>query len=250
MAQLIVPKDTGLTTQSVATRARLVKTAEQLFSERGIARVSLQHINLAAGQKNKNATHYHFGDKRGLLCAILDKHQPTIIRRRDQLLDELEAKGDGSVGGVVRALLYPMAEKLFDADGGREFIRIAAELSSSYAAVLNGVETDLLDLGSLERLTSARRRLLRHLPEPVAQQRVRLAVSLILNGLADQSRVLDAGEKGPFADTELLIRNLEDCLVALCNAPVSAASKAALDRTLGSHKSIFAPTQRSRRSRK
>ncbi|MGQ0620128.1 MAG: TetR family transcriptional regulator [Panacagrimonas sp.] len=234
MAQLIVPKDFALTSQSAATRARLIKTAEQLFSERGIERVSLQCINLAAGQKNKNATHYHFGDKRGLLIAILDKHQPAIILRRDQLLDELDARGDDSVAGVVRAMLYPMAEKLFDADGGREYIRIAAELSSSYAAVLNGLQVDLLDLGSVERLASARRRLTQQLPEPVAQQRIRFVVSLILNGLADQSRALDAGEKGPAADTELLIRNLEDGLIALCNAPVSKASTEALLKTLAS----------------
>lgn len=245
MAQLIVPKDSALTAQSTATRARLIKTAEQLFSERGIERVSLQCINVAAGQKNKNATHYHFGDKRGLLVAILDKHQPAIILRRDQLLDELEAKGDESVAGVIRALLYPMAEKLFDGNGGREYIRIAAELSSSYAAVLNGLQVDLLDLGSIERLASARRRLTQNLPEPVAHQRVRLVVSLILNGLADQSRALDAGEKGPAADTELLIRNLEDCLVALCNAPVSKASEEALLRTASSR---GAGTTRARRS--
>ncbi|MGQ0698408.1 MAG: TetR family transcriptional regulator [Panacagrimonas sp.] len=237
MAQLIVPKDSALTSQSAATRSRLIKTAEQLFSERGIERVSLQQINTAAGQKNKNAANYHFGDKRGLLVAILDKHQPAVIRRRDQLLDEMDAKGDGSVTSLVRALLYPMAEKLFDGDGGREYIRIAAELSASYAAVLNGLQVDLLDLGAFERVTAARRRLTQHLPEPVAQQRVRFAVSLILNGLADQSRALDAGDKGPAADTELLIRNLEDCLVALSNAPVSAASEEALLRSTGKRKS-------------
>ena len=230
MNELFSGKSTTLTPQSAATRARLIRTAEQLFSEQGIERVTLQLINVAAGQKNKNATNYHFGDKRGLLVAILDKHTPGVVRRRDQLLEEAMAGDEPSVQGVVRALLYPMAEKLFDGDGGREFVRIAAELSSSYAAVLNGVRQDLLNLGSLDRLNAARSRLLRHLPEAVAQQRVRLGVSLILNGLADQSRVLDAGDKGPAADTELLIRNLEDCLVALYQAPVSAEVTAALNK--------------------
>lgn len=232
MKELLSGKAVALTPQSAATRARLIRTAEQLFSEQGIERVSLQHINIAAGQKNKNATHYHFGDKRGLLLAILDKHTAGVVRRRDQLLEEAMAGGEPSMQGVVRALLYPMAEKLFDGDGGREFVRIAAELSSSYAAALNGVPVDLLNIGSLDRLIAARSHLLRHLPEPVAQQRVRLGVSLILNGLADQSRVLDAGEKGPAADTELLIRNLEDCLIALFETPMSTGASAALDKLL------------------
>lgn len=230
MKDLLSAKAAALTPQSAATRARLIRTAEQLFSEQGIERVSLQHINAAAGQKNKNATHYHFGDKRGLLLAILDRHTPGVVRRRDQLLEEPNVGGVPTMQGVVRALLYPMAEKLFDGDGGREFVRIAAELSSSYAAVLNGLRPDLLNLGSLDRLMAARSRLLRHLPEPIAQQRVRIGVSLILNGLADQSRVLDAGEKGPVADTELLIRNLEDCLIALFETPVSAGVSAALGK--------------------
>ena len=251
MNQLFSGKALALTPQSAATRARLIRTAEQLFSEQGIERVTLQHINLAAGQKNKNATNYHFGDKRGLLMAILDKHTPGVVRRREQLLEQAMASGEPSLHGVVRALLYPMAEKLFDGDGGREFVRIAAELSSSYAAVLNGVRQDLLNLGSLDRLNAARSQLLKHLPEPIAQQRVRLGVSLILNGLADQSRVLDAGEKGPAADTELLIRNLEDCLVALYQAPVSAEVSTALRKAApaATSKSVVPRKAKARRSR-
>lgn len=251
MNDLLSVKTAALTPQSAATRARLIRTAEQLFSEQGIERVSLQLINVAAGQKNKNAANYHFGDKRGLLMAILDKHTPGVVRRREQLLAEAMHGGTPSIRGVVRALLYPMAEKLFDGDGGRDFVRIAAELSSSYAAVLNGVRQDMLNLGSLDRLNAARKHLLQLLPEAVAQQRVRLGVSLILNGLADQSRVLDAGEKGPAADTELLIRNLEDCLVALYQAPVSAEVGAVLNqrRPAAAPKAAVPPKTKTRRSR-
>lgn len=245
MTEQLIIKEGALTAQSAATRVRLIKTAEQLFAERGIEGVSLSDINLAAGQKNKNATHYHFGDKRGLLQAILDKHQPALILRRDQLLDELATGDNFTVAGVVRALLYPMAEKLFDGDGGREYIRIAAELAMTYAAVINGVQADVLRLGSLDRLTTARRKLMQHLPEPIAQQRIQLAVSLILNGLADHSRVLDSGAKGPAADTELLIRNLEDCLVALCAAPVSIESSQALSKAVAG-KNAPAPRAKSK----
>src|SRR3546814_3777931 len=61
--QLLTRKDDVLTPQSAATRARLVGTAERLFADRGIESVTLAEINIAAGQRNKNATHYHFGDK-------------------------------------------------------------------------------------------------------------------------------------------------------------------------------------------
>lgn len=229
--QLIVKREDPLTAQSAATRARLIATAEKLFAERGIESVSLAEINVAAGQRNKNATHYHFGDKQGLLQAIFDKHTPGITSRRDRLLDEIEAESGPSVAGVVRALLYPLAEKLFDRDGGREFTRINAQLTITLAAMLNDGRAGVFNLGPMDRLNAARARFLRHLPEPIAQQRVTLAVGLILHGLADHSRTLDAAATGAATDTELFIRNLEDCLVAICAAPISAMTQAALDKT-------------------
>lgn len=227
--ELAVAKESTLTPQSAATRARLVATAERLFAERGIEGTSLNDINIAAGQRNKNATHYHFGDKKGLLQAIIDKHMPGIIARRDRLLDELFAQGSHSVLGVVRALLYPMAEKLFDGNGGREFIRINAQLAATHAAALNSGHSDVFRIGPMDRLNKVRAEFLNDLPAPIAQQRVVLATSLILNGLADHSRLLDASAEHPVS-TEVFIRNLEDCLVALCMAPVSAETNDVIRR--------------------
>lgn len=226
--QLLTHRDHVLTPQSAATRARLVSTAEKLFADRGIESVTLAEINIAAGQRNKNATHYHFGDKDGLLQAIFDKHTTEITRRRERLLDEMEAGGTYSVASVVRALLYPLAEKLFDRDGGREFIRINAQLVGAHVTTLNG-GTDLFNIGPLERLTKAKAHFLRHLPEAIAEQRVMLAIVLILHGLADHSRAIDRGAAEATSDTELFVRNLEDCLVALCVAPVSDVTRDALE---------------------
>lgn len=230
MVELAVAKEAPLTPQSAATRARIIATAERLFAERGIEATSLSDINIAAGQRNKNATHYHFGDKKGLLQAIIDKHAPGIIARRDRLLDELLPEGGYSVQGVVRALLYPLAEKLFDGNGGREFIRINAQLAAAHAAVFNEGRTDTFNPWPMDRLNKIRAEFLNTLPAPIAHQRTSLAISLILNGLADHSRQLDAGARGPSSDTELFIRNLEDCLVALCTAPVSPQAAQVLQR--------------------
>lgn len=70
------------TRRSLATRARLVSVAELLFAARGIEGVSLIEISRAAGQRNSNACQYHFGDKQGLVQAILDKHVPGIADRK------------------------------------------------------------------------------------------------------------------------------------------------------------------------
>jgi len=55
-------------------RERLVAAAETLFAGAGVDAVSLREINAAAGAGNAIAIQYHFGDRAGLLRAVLAKH--------------------------------------------------------------------------------------------------------------------------------------------------------------------------------
>ena len=70
----------------VDTRERLIRAAEKLFAERGVSGVSLREINREAGAKNAVAVQYHFGDRDGLLRAVLAKHWPDVEARRHALL--------------------------------------------------------------------------------------------------------------------------------------------------------------------
>ena len=69
------------------TRDRLIAAAEQLYAAQGIDAVSLREIQRASGVKNAAAMQYHFGDRAGLLTALLDKHSRDIEQRRNALLD-------------------------------------------------------------------------------------------------------------------------------------------------------------------
>jgi AcrR family transcriptional regulator len=62
-----------------ATRARLLDAAVLLFAERGLGGVSLREINEAAGQRNTNALHYHFGDRDGLIGAIVERFSTDLL---------------------------------------------------------------------------------------------------------------------------------------------------------------------------
>jgi TetR/AcrR family transcriptional regulator, regulator of cefoperazone and chloramphenicol sensitivity len=53
-----------------STRARIRETAEQLFAERGLRRVTVRDISRAAGV-NVAAVNYHFGDKLGLYQEVV-----------------------------------------------------------------------------------------------------------------------------------------------------------------------------------
>ena len=75
------------------TREQLILAAERLFSESGIDAVSLRQINVAAGQRNSSASHYHFGSKEALIAAMFEYRMDPINRRRLQRLDEVSKTG-------------------------------------------------------------------------------------------------------------------------------------------------------------
>ena len=110
------------------TRARLIRAGERLFAEHGIEVVSLREITRAAEQRNATALQYHFGDRRGLVRAILAKHDLDVEAERHGMLDELEARSGVAAREWVQALVLPAAAKLADRDGGRDYLRIMAEL--------------------------------------------------------------------------------------------------------------------------
>lgn len=117
-----MPRDPG------ETRSRLIRAGERLFAEHGIGGVSLREITRAAGQRNATALQYHFEDRRGLVRAILARHNLDVEAERHGMLDDLEARSGVSAREWVQALVMPAAAKLADRDGGRDYLRMMAEL--------------------------------------------------------------------------------------------------------------------------
>lgn len=109
-------------------RDRLISAAEELFAARGIEGVSLREITRVAGQRNNSALQYHFGDRAGLLRAVVDKHRSDTEPSRHALLDEYEADGSADLHLLSVALVEPLVAKLADPDGGRAYLQINAEV--------------------------------------------------------------------------------------------------------------------------
>jgi len=121
----------GVVTELAAggdARERLLSAAERLFAERGVDGVSLNEINRAAEQRNTSAVQYHFGDRARLLKAVINKHSPDVDARRAALLQQYQDSGRDDLRTLAAALVLPLAAKLSNSDGGREYLRIVAEL--------------------------------------------------------------------------------------------------------------------------
>ena len=121
----------NLRRDTLETRRILLDAAESLFAERGIDNVSLIDIGRAAGQKNRNATQYHFGDKSSLLNAVLDRHTDQIALRRRDMLDALKEKETITLREVVDIFVRPVAEHVATQQNSLAFLLINSQLMTS-----------------------------------------------------------------------------------------------------------------------
>lgn len=219
------------------TRERLLDAAERLYAERGIDAVSLREIVQAAGARNATAVQYHFGDRAGIVRAILARHAPEIEARRHALLDAYEA--DGVPGGrtLAAALVRPMAACLGDASG-RAFLQVWADVVNRPRPLLPSVVLDDPPeaAGSGTGTGGAARRpkpdslcRWRDLVEPVLEEdaaRLHRRFTAILYAATELAR---RARSGPRTDDRLFTSYLIDVVAAILGAPVSEETRRLAD---------------------
>jgi AcrR family transcriptional regulator len=204
--------EAGIADPGTATSERLVSAAEHLFAVHGIDGVSLREINRVAGARNASALQYHFGDRDGLLRALMVKHGREVEARRHAVLDAYEADGRTDLRALAGALVRPMAAKLADTDGGPQYLQIVAELMSRPRPPFDpGAHDD--PASSIDRW----RRLVAPLLDDDAARLHRrfAAIRIALVELARRAR------SGPHTDDRLFVSDLVDLVVGVLSAPVT-----------------------------
>jgi AcrR family transcriptional regulator len=206
-----------------ATRDALVAAAETLFAAHGIDRVSLREITRASGARNAVALQYHFGDRDGMVRAVVRKHYREVDRQRHELLTAYEHGGRDDIRPLCVALVLPSAAKLDDADGGPEYLQIAAELLNRPMGAFDAdAPFDLSD--SIDRW--------RALVGPfLGQDATRLHRRFTAIRFSAQELGRRA-QSAPHHDDRLFISQLVDLVTALLLAPVSAHTAALARRRL------------------
>ncbi|MES3709402.1 TetR family transcriptional regulator [Pseudomonas putida] len=76
------------------TRARLLETARKVFSERGYADTSMDDLTAQAGL-TRGALYHHFGDKKGLLAAVVEQLDAEMDERLRAITDTAEDGWEG-----------------------------------------------------------------------------------------------------------------------------------------------------------
>ena len=193
-------------------REQLLAAAQQLYAERGIDGVSLREINAAAGARNASALQYHFGDRGGLLRAILTEHRAGVEDHRHALLDEYDAIGHDNLGALADALVRPLASTLAD-PGGPGYLHVLSDLvNRPHPAIDPASLDDPADSlfrwrATVEPLLSA---------EAVGLHRRFVAVRFTLAELARRNQ----DRRGP--GDQLFVTDLIDLVAGLLAAPVSS----------------------------
>lgn len=225
-----MPEPQRKTSAKEHTRQQLILAAERLFAESGIDGVSLRHINVAAGQKNSSAAHYHFGSKDALILSIYQHRMEHVNERRIATLEQIESAGNADdVRQLVDAIVHPIVDEIDADDSGRNYIRFMAQ-------AIGHPQLDLIALwkqehsGGLARALELLRAALPNVPDPIFGQRFGLSFEQIVHSLADREKLRRSAKNTFEVDSALFVNNLIDCIAGAMSAPVSKATQRELKR--------------------
>jgi len=212
------------------TREALILAGEQLFGAQGIDSVSLRQINTAAGQRNSSAAHYHFGSKEALVGAVVEFRMERVNNRRLARLRQLEATGrTHEIRAIVETVIYPIMDEIREGDGGSHYIRFMAQVVGHPQISLTAIWNSPFGTG-LSQVIEHLRVALPDLPSPILGQRFGLMWEQAIHAMADRER-LSAGEPGSqLIARDVFVSNLVDTVAGGLSAPVSQATRAALEQ--------------------
>jgi AcrR family transcriptional regulator len=204
----------------MATKEKILDTAERLIASQGFAATSLRQI-ISEAQVNLAAVHYHFGSKEELLDQLVLRKVTRVNEEREALLERFEGEAGGNpvpVEKILAAFFQPMIEA-----GSRnpQFVRLMGRL------IAEGLIPSIAEKHfqpTTTRFIAAWRRALPHLPEGELFWRVQFmfgAMSHTIGGLA--LSVPQIHSDG--TDFQLLMRRLMAFLGAGMNAPPTEMTK-------------------------
>jgi AcrR family transcriptional regulator len=191
-----------------------------LFAERGLAGVSLREINVAAGQRNTSAAHYHFGSKEALVDAIFEFRRSEIGRRRDEILDGLEREGQATdMRALARALIEPLAAEL----SGEEESHYLPFLAHLFLQSPHEVADILRRHQAAEtRWSQLVAGAVPQVPRELLRTRLYLMGRHVVVSLAAYQRRGRLGSEGP--DFEIYLSDMHDSVAGYMAAPPAAGT--------------------------
>ncbi len=191
---------------------RMIDAAERLAAERGLAALTVQAVQDAAGQRNKSAVQYHFGGRQGLVNALVATRMAPTNERRTSMLLALAA--EPSTRELVEVLVVPLVDAVLGRTPSywaRFLVQAIGDPGTGLAA-MEAVDDEPLQI-TQARLAAR----LDHLPEGTRTLRVQSAFAYACVVLAAH----EVGALPADLDGEALTSEIVDACCGLINAPTS-----------------------------
>ena len=210
------------------TKQSLLDAAEVLFAERGFAATSMRDIAGRAGA-NLAAANYHFGGKRGLMEAVLERRVTPLNQTRLKELSTVAAAAGRrrvSLESVLEAFIGPalrMTEHI--PGGGESFVRLMGrtfiEPDDKLQAYFMGLFKEVA-----VRFIPAIQQAVPDLPAPDLFWRVHFMIGCMAHTMGDKDRlrVISGGKVDP-DETESAIRELVSFVAGGLRAPAASGKK-------------------------
>jgi AcrR family transcriptional regulator len=163
-------------------RRQILDAALGLFARNGISGTSLREIRLAANQGNAGALHYHFGDKDGLLRALLERELPLLVERRKALLVEVS-----DLRSVAAVFVLPFAQLATGTDHEREVVQLLSQLHDDVSLSIEDIVDLIGDTGTGDAYALLRERVA-GVSDEVLAERVRVGINSFLHAAAIWAR--------------------------------------------------------------
>ncbi|MGO3746676.1 MAG: TetR/AcrR family transcriptional regulator [Alcaligenes aquatilis] len=180
------------------TRATLLATARTFFAERGYADTSMDELTAQAGL-TRGALYHHFGDKKGLLAAVVDQIDAEMDERLQAISNNAEDAWDGFIHrchAYLEMALEPEMQRIVLCDAKAVLGGASPESHQYCVGSMEGLIQALMDQGRIEQAD----------PHALA--------SLIYGSLAEAAFWIAQGEDGDarlvkgLAALDLLLRGL------------------------------------------
>ncbi len=209
----------------LTTRTRLLRAAEKLFAEHGIAQTSTRAILRAAEQRNESALQYHFGGRDGLIEAMYVERGAQLAEERELLLSELE--DDADVRRICEVAFLPPVLVARRDPGFVLFLHVVGQLAfeprdSLQRGAERYVGDSILEIG--RRLVP----LLDH-PPRILQRRAEIMHRMAAVALSQRAM---SGESFVGPECDLFVETQLDAMAAVLQGPISEQTKRSLQAAI------------------
>lgn len=210
------------------TKRKLVLAALNLFAKEGINAVSMRTINTEAGAKNASAVHYHFGNKVGIISAVIDLIRKEHMSFLLPALDQLEQKArDNELN--IRILYSAFVDAYLSLAVNEEF---GADAIHFFSRILSDINPDLQDLINSDpyKINGRTRALLGaalpDIPADVRTSRLLTSNFLLIHGISRSAASENIWGEATAKERQTNLDRFLDYLIGGMSAPVTSEADA------------------------